>query len=99
MCGIAGILDLEGHVVTRDEVSSMIRSIQHRGPDDSGVHVGHAIGLANARLAISDLSDAGHQPMQSDDESLVPNAVEEILRYLAAVEVFRAEACEPHWRS
>jgi hypothetical protein len=25
--------------------------------------------------------------------------VEEILRYLAAVEVFRAEACEPHWRS
>jgi asparagine synthase (glutamine-hydrolysing) len=71
MCGIAGILDLEGHVVARDEVSSMIRSIQHRGPDDSGVHVGHAIGLANARLAIIDLSDAGHQPMHSDDESLV----------------------------
>ena len=48
----------------------MAASITHRGPDDSGTFVGGAIGLANRRLAIIDLSPAGHQPMTSDDGAL-----------------------------
>ena len=48
----------------------MIGSIVHRGPDDEGVMVDGAVGLGSRRLAILDLSPAGHMPMTSDDGSL-----------------------------
>jgi len=69
MCGIAGLLttgpralpDLAG------TVEAMIRPIEHRGPDDRGVFLDDAagLGLGFRRLAIIDLSPAGHQPMMS----------------------------------
>ncbi|GAC1367305.1 MAG: asparagine synthase (glutamine-hydrolyzing) [Ktedonobacteraceae bacterium] len=40
----------------------MIRSIAHRGPDDSGSYLNGPLGLGFARLSIIDLS-GGHQPM------------------------------------
>jgi asparagine synthase (glutamine-hydrolysing) len=67
MCGIAGICDLRARPVDGEMVARMIRTIDHRGPDDSGVWAEGPVGLANARLAILDLSDAGHQPMRSAD--------------------------------
>jgi asparagine synthase (glutamine-hydrolysing) len=39
----------------------------HRGPDDGGVWPGEGVCLGARRLAIIDLSIAGHQPMASDD--------------------------------
>ena len=45
----------------------MVRAIRHRGPDDHGVWTDGSVGLSNARLAILDLSDAGHQPMLGGD--------------------------------
>jgi asparagine synthase (glutamine-hydrolysing) len=44
----------------------MNTSQAHRGPDDEGVFMssGGKVALANRRLAIIDLSPAGHQPMQ-----------------------------------
>jgi asparagine synthase (glutamine-hydrolysing) len=45
----------------------MVRRLAHRGPDDEGVWTEESAGLALAhrRLAILDLSAAGHQPMIS----------------------------------
>ena len=36
MCGIAGIVSLEGKPVFEQEVRDMCSSIAHRGPDDEG---------------------------------------------------------------
>tara|TARA_R110001599_G_scaffold353742_2_gene596041 strand:- start:14335 stop:16140 length:1806 start_codon:yes stop_codon:yes gene_type:complete len=41
----------------------MIDVLDHRGPDDEGVHIDGSIGLGFKRLAILDLSQSGHQPM------------------------------------
>ena len=54
-------------------VRRMVSSIAHRGPDDSGLAVvdnGKAI-LGNTRLAILDLSSAGHQPMRDESNGNV----------------------------
>jgi asparagine synthase (glutamine-hydrolysing) len=66
MCGIVGIVD-RGRPVDADRLSAAARTIAHRGPDDFGTFVSGSVGLASRRLAILDLSAAGHQPMTSDD--------------------------------
>lgn len=61
MCGIAGFIG-SGDSKT---LSSMVRTLKHRGPDDTGVWLDGVVGLGHARLSIIDLSPAGHQPMHS----------------------------------
>jgi asparagine synthase (glutamine-hydrolysing) len=69
MCGIAGIWRRAGD--RRDRLVSaaetMGAAIRHRGPDGAGVWVDEKAGvaLAQQRLAIIDLSEAGRQPMIS----------------------------------
>ncbi len=63
MCGIAGISGVENHVA----LQAMVKAMHHRGPDDSGTWDGGNVHLGMARLAIIDLSAAGHQPMFSED--------------------------------
>jgi asparagine synthase (glutamine-hydrolysing) len=67
MCGIAGVLSLDG-APRREDVASMAELQRHRGPDDAGVMLdeGAGVGLAHSRLSILDLSSAGHQPMMLD---------------------------------
>ncbi len=48
----------------------MNAALAHRGPDDSGTFVAPSVALGSRRLAILDLSPAGHQPMASPDGSL-----------------------------
>jgi asparagine synthase (glutamine-hydrolysing) len=71
MCGIAGIIAPFGSF-RPETLSRMVRAISHRGPDDCGFEQlqgsGSDIWLGNTRLAILDLSPAGHQPM-TDPES------------------------------
>ncbi len=70
MCGIAGIVRLDGAGVSADAIGVLTDLIAHRGPDDAGVHVDGHVGLGHRRLSIVDLSPAGHQPMASGDGSL-----------------------------
>jgi asparagine synthase (glutamine-hydrolysing) len=74
MCGIAGIL------LTRAAnprylaaIGAMTAALSHRGPDGEGIWIDRegGIALGHRRLAIVDLTDAGHQPMLSEDENLV----------------------------
>jgi len=69
MCGFAGLLSASTRSVEQltAAVERMSATIEHRGPDDSGVWTEPEAGVALAfrRLAIVDLSAHGHQPMQS----------------------------------
>lgn len=66
MCGITGFADFTSSV-TKDTLEKMASALVHRGPDDAGAELFHAgkagIGFGFRRLAILDLSPAGHQPM------------------------------------
>src|SRR4051794_14479 len=70
MCGIAGIVELgtpQMGDALRQVVAAMTQCLAHRGPDDEGMHVDLAAGVAlgHRRLAVLDLSPSGHQPMIS----------------------------------
>jgi asparagine synthase (glutamine-hydrolysing) len=65
MCGICGVVGGDSTVEAR-WVRAMTTAIAHRGPDDEGVQVDHPAVLGNRRLAILDLSPAGHQPLGGD---------------------------------
>ena len=70
MCGLAGVLDPAGSTpagALEAKARAMVGRLRHRGPDDEGVWCDAAAGVALAlrRLAIVDLSPAGHQPMVS----------------------------------
>ena len=69
MCGITGFLRFRScrELELEKHAQAMASAIARRGPDDSGVWLDSDVGLALAhrRLAIVDLSPAGHQPMVS----------------------------------
>lgn len=71
MCGIAGIFNLNGEPVSQVILRKMTDVIAHRGPDGEGFYIDSFIGLGHRRLAIIDLSPAGHQPMATEDGSFV----------------------------
>jgi asparagine synthase (glutamine-hydrolysing) len=71
MCGITGILNLNGEPVSPVVLRRMTESLVHRGPDGEGLHVEGSVGLGHRRLAIIDLSPAGRQPMQAADGAYV----------------------------
>ncbi|MCP4922625.1 MAG: asparagine synthase (glutamine-hydrolyzing), partial [bacterium] len=67
MCGIAGIFNFDSKPVAHSQIKAMTDSIAHRGPDGEGYYVDENLALGHRRLAIIDLSPAGHQPMQTED--------------------------------
>ena len=77
MCGIGGILNLDGTPIHIEKLNRIERALWHRGPDDGGVYVSAdqdnalqwKIGLTNRRLSIIDL-DGGRQPMCNSDGSV-----------------------------
>lgn len=67
MCGIAGIVARTGKLDPGRRIKEMTDAVRHRGPDGEGHWVDGRVALGHRRLAILDLSPAGHQPMASAD--------------------------------
>ena len=81
MCGIAGIINLNGEPVSPVVLKRMTDAIAHRGPDGEGQWIEGDVGLGHRRLAIIDLSPAGRQPMISADHRYVLSYNGEIYNY------------------
>ncbi len=63
MCGISGIYGNPLPLDAAQRLQRMNDRIAHRGPDDEGLYTDRCVALGHRRLAILDLSPAGHQPM------------------------------------
>jgi len=69
MCGIHGFIRFDGQPVTPPLLSAMGDITRHRGPDDEGMHIDGACGIAMRRLSIIDLA-GGHQPLSNVEGTL-----------------------------
>lgn len=85
MCGIAGFITANSdHKISQTALGSMAEALHHRGPDSHGIWVSpeNRVGFAHTRLAIQDLSPAGHQPMESSSRRYVITFNGEIYNFL-----------------
>ena len=71
MCGITGIFNLDGAPVSPVILRRMTDAVAHRGPDGEGFYTDSFLGFGHRRLAIIDLSNAGHQPMMTSSGQFV----------------------------
>jgi asparagine synthase (glutamine-hydrolysing) len=81
MCGITGLINLNGEPVSPVILKKMTDAIAHRGPDGEGHWIEGNVGIGHRRLAIIDLSPAGHQPMISADHRYTLSYNGEIYNY------------------
>ena len=67
MCGITGGIGpcAPQHLL----LNAQLKSIEHRGPDDSGIYLNNGIGLGMCRLAIVEIA-AGKQPASDTAEQI-----------------------------
>lgn len=72
MCAIAGIISLNGTVISdkHSELKTMIDSMSLRGPDGVGLYVDDFVGIAHRRLSIIDVKN-GDQPIIIDDGNII----------------------------
>lgn len=101
MCGFAGYC---GTALPRPEaervLGAMGAALMHRGPDDNGTWLAPSgtVGLAHRRLAVLDLSSAGHQPMTSAGGRYVIAYNGEIYNHAELRRELDAEGRAPNWR-
>ncbi|TQQ13481.1 asparagine synthase (glutamine-hydrolyzing) [Vibrio cholerae] len=99
MCGISGFFSFS---VPYDSTSlyKINTWLQHRGPDDSGAWYDEKQGIAlgHTRLAIVDLSPAGHQPMTSAGDRFVIAFNGEVYNHLALRKQLESQNSAPAWR-
>ena len=92
MCGIHGLIHLDGRPVEAALLTRMGNATRHRGPDDEGQHIDGAAGIAMRRLSIIDLA-GGHQPISNEDDSLWIVCNGEIYNYRELRDELRARGC------
>lgn len=82
MCGVAGLIRLDGNSIELASVKRMTDAIEHRGPDGEGQWVEGNIGIGHRRLSIIDLSATGHQPMFDVGNRFVLSYNGEVYNYI-----------------
>jgi asparagine synthase (glutamine-hydrolysing) len=105
MCGIAGLWHAV-HGIPADRGSldalaaGMADALRHRGPDDGGVwsDAGAGVALAHRRLAVIDVTAAGHQPMHSPAGRYTIVFNGEIYNHMALREALAGEGVRIAWR-
>ncbi|MEO8754670.1 MAG: asparagine synthase (glutamine-hydrolyzing) [Casimicrobiaceae bacterium] len=90
MCGIYGILHLDGAPAALEPVRAMGRLSVHRGPDDEGIFSDGPLAMGMRRLSIIDI-DGGHQPLSNADGTLWLVANGEIYNHRALRAALMAE--------
>jgi asparagine synthase (glutamine-hydrolysing) len=73
VCGICGVVQVSGvprEVVEPEILDAMTDVMEHRGPNDRGTYFAPGIALGVRRLSIVDV-EGGHQPVTSEDASIV----------------------------
>src|SRR5712691_8301240 len=81
MCGIAGIVSLNGGSPAPSRLAAMIATLDHRGPDDRGTFAAGPAALGAARLSIIDVA-GGHQPISIDGGAITVAQNGEIYNYI-----------------
>lgn len=71
MCGWIAVVGRHGQTCPPEILDRALGALVHRGPDDRGTFRLANVGLGFRRLAIVDLTAAGHQPMVSADQQTV----------------------------
>ncbi len=97
MCGIVGNIALDNQVIDENTIKKMMKRIEHRGPDDSGLFIEDGVGLGFVRLSIIDISTAGHQPMISSNNRFVLIFNGEVYNYIELREELKKRGY--HFRS
>ena len=99
MCGITGFFSKHTSVC-EPVCQHMVNKLTHRGPDSKGVWVDshNGIALGHSRLAILDLSAAGHQPMVSECKRYILVFNGEIYNHLAMRKNLFREGHDFSWK-
>lgn len=85
MCAIAGLVDKRNAFTTFERetvVEEMLRMMEHRGRDCTGITSRGQVTLGHNRLAITDLSIAADQPIEAQDGKLLMAYNGEIYNHL-----------------
>jgi asparagine synthase (glutamine-hydrolysing) len=75
MCGISLIINAANQPVNSAQLKCMNDKVMHRGPDGEGYYIGSNFGMGHRRLSVIDLSEAGLQPMQREDDCIIFNGM------------------------
>ena len=99
MCGITGFLAMPGPDAEAT-LAAMMQAIAHRGPDSRGHWCDPEAGIAlgHLRLAIVDLTPAGHQPMASPSGRFLLSFNGEIYNHRALRAKLEEDGRAPVWR-
>jgi asparagine synthase (glutamine-hydrolysing) len=82
MCGLVATISFDGMPADEALLKRAADTLAHRGPDDFGIATYGPVGFGFRRLAILDLSPAGHQPMELPDGRLAIVFNGEIYNYV-----------------
>ena len=70
MCGISGAWNRSRNKINKQDFVRFHNTLDHRGPDASGIHnsADDSLHLGSKRLSILDPSDTSNQPQYSEDK-------------------------------